>query len=810
MSHLRPRLASLLALGCLIGLPASQGQVLTVDDGQRDYGAAWIFDLAADGTIDSLSAVPVPVPVSDFDFYGSALAPLGDLNGDGTPDLAVGAPGDDRSGVERGAVWILFRDSDGSLSSRLALRPGRNLFSPPQDVRSFGSALAALGDLDADGTLELAVSAILPSPSLGSLWILSIRPDGSVARELEIGEGIGGFGGDLNADDNFGSALAALGDLDGDGVTDLAVGATGPFSVGELWILLLNADGTVKAEQEIGNGSGGFGGVLSGGDNFGWSIAALGDLDGDGVTDLAAGAPGTDDPSGQQQTGALWVLFLNPDGTVESEQNVGEGSGGFGSLLDPLDRFGESTVALGDLDGDGTTEIGVGATGDDDAGTDPGALWVLTMNADGTVQSELRLASTFTGLASGDRLGAELASLGDWDEDGRTDLAVGAIRREGAPTFPDFTSVSSALAAASSGDTVLIRGGTYGLGFGTQIVDAKSLTIQAANPLNVFLSGYLKVSTLGASQSVRLSGLILRADFGVSSFDLPTLHLESNDGRVWIDDCLVLDGLAVSSPGLRVEDSSAVILNRTQLEGNTESPADGPAGPALELSGGSAVHAYDCVFTGADGDCDEFFNGHSGGPGVLSLSTSDFLFLSGCTVRGGNDSVCDCSAGGTALQAAGPAKVLDSTLTGGQGCPVGAASTGPIEFLSGDSLSMAVNNPTRSGEPTLFTFEGPPGAAIWTYFSLIAGAQYRPALQGVDLLGATRQLDFMGRLDADGRLLVTRPLGVVAPGVGVLRLFAQSTYVLPSAPTLTHKVSTVPRTVQLGAGAMIVRLDASF
>src|SRR5688572_21368590 len=146
MTLLRPCLALLPALGCLVGLASSQGQVLTVDDGPNDYGATWIFDLASDGTIDSRATVPLPDPVSDFDAFGSALAPLGDLDGNGTPDLAVGAPGDDRAGVDRGAMWILFRDSDGSLTSRLALRPGRNVFAPPEDARSFGRSLAALGD----------------------------------------------------------------------------------------------------------------------------------------------------------------------------------------------------------------------------------------------------------------------------------------------------------------------------------------------------------------------------------------------------------------------------------------------------------------------------------------------------------------------------------------------------------------------------------------------------------------------------------------------------------------------------------------
>ena len=183
--------------------------------------------------------------------------------------------------------------------------------------------------------------------------------------------------------DNFGRALANLGDLDSDGVSDLAVGAfldnDGGTDRGAVWILFMNTDGTVKSEQKISDTAGGFNGILDNGDNFGESVASLGDLDNDGVSDLAVGAILDDD--GGIDRGAVWILFMNTDGTVKSEQKISDTAGGFNGILDNSDTFGASVPGMGDLDGDGVTDLAVGADGDDDGGHDFGSVWILFLNA---------------------------------------------------------------------------------------------------------------------------------------------------------------------------------------------------------------------------------------------------------------------------------------------------------------------------------------------------------------------------------------------------------------------------------------------
>ena len=138
---------------------------------------------------------------------------------------------------------------------------------------------------------------------------------------------------------------------------------------------LMAQPGTVLSHQKISDTEGGFTGTLGNSDQFGTSVASLGDLDGDGVGDLAVGAWFDDD--GGTDRGAVWILFLNTDGTVNSEQKISDTQGGFTGTLDDRDRFGLSAAWLGDHDGDGVGDLAVGAIFDDDGGDARGAVWML-------------------------------------------------------------------------------------------------------------------------------------------------------------------------------------------------------------------------------------------------------------------------------------------------------------------------------------------------------------------------------------------------------------------------------------------------
>jgi len=362
--------------------------------------------------------------------FGRAAAAIGDLDGDGVEELCVGVP---RAAGDAGAVWILFRDRDGNVVRQYEIGPGSRAPAPVfQPGYGFGSGITSVGDLDGDGLPELAVGAgggDDGGSGCGALWILFLRPDGSVRSSSKISAASGGFSGALEPGDQFGTALARLGDLDGDGTQEVAASVAGNDDRGALWILSLDAGGNVRSGRRIDVDSGGPPGLFpQSGDELGYSIAALGDLDGNGVADLAAGAP-FDDQAGID-AGALWILFLNADGSLLRWTRVTPSELGSMPPLGRGYRFGEAVAAP--FPSDGTVgEVLVGATGDDLDGPRCGVVWQIRLTARGTVARAARI-----GLRSGpllgrldplDGFGQSIAFLRDAGGMGRPGLLIGAI-----------------------------------------------------------------------------------------------------------------------------------------------------------------------------------------------------------------------------------------------------------------------------------------------------------------------------------------------------------------------------------------------
>lgn len=374
------------------GQPEFAAGIRFHDDGGPNHGAVWILFLGPDGAVRGERRISDVTGgfsgvLHDGDLFGHSVAGLGDLDGDGVGDLAVGAIGDDDGAASAGAVWVLFLSQDGSVRSYQKISAtsggfGGNLPSGSE----FGSSLASLGDVDGDQVTDLAVGAIGDDDGgvdRGAVWVLQLRPDGTVAFQRKISDTRGGFSGPLRNNDVFGSSVAGPGDIDGDGVRDLVVGAAGDDdggpNRGALWVLFLQSDARVRSQAKISSLSGSFPGPLYDGGFLGWSLASLRGLE---RPTLAAGLP-FDDEAGTNR-GAAWILCLDSSGGVRAQTRIAEDRGGFTGPLRDGDQFGSSVAAVGPADLEGALALGLGAPRDDDGGHDRGAIWTVFLQADTT------------------------------------------------------------------------------------------------------------------------------------------------------------------------------------------------------------------------------------------------------------------------------------------------------------------------------------------------------------------------------------------------------------------------------------------
>jgi len=414
MSNLDEFGGSIASLGDLDGAGASVAAIAVGaagdDDGGLDRGAVFVLFLNAGGSVVSYQKISDLVggftaTLDDEDGFGSSVAFLGDLDGAGPSvgALAVGAATDDDGGTDRGAVYVLFLNAAGSVLSHQKISDTAGNFAEPlASGDEFGGALGALGDLDGAGPSAgaLGVGSSLDDdggPARGSAYVLFLAANGTVLSYTKFSDTVGNFAEPLADADEFGSSVCGLGDLDGAGGSAgaMVVGAIGDDDGGSgrgcVYVMFLAANGTLVSYQKISDTAGNFLEPLGNLDEFGGSVANLGDLDGAGpsVRTLAVGAIGDDD--GGSGRGCAYVLFLAADGTVLSYQKISDTTGNFpaGQLGDG-DELGGAVAGLGDIDGagGGAAALAIGAAFDDDGGADRGALYVLQLQGNTSTDTE--------------------------------------------------------------------------------------------------------------------------------------------------------------------------------------------------------------------------------------------------------------------------------------------------------------------------------------------------------------------------------------------------------------------------------------
>jgi hypothetical protein len=315
--------------------------------------------------------------------FGSSLAWTDDYDADGVPDVVIGAPYTVVLGANRGLVSVRSGSTGAAIYSKLGDDP----------FEGFGLAVAGGFDWNEDGVTDFAVGTPLDDDAgldAGSFTVY----DGSDGSKLVTIHGD-------NPGELLGWSLIGAGQVDGDVYGDLAVGAP-------------NADSFVGADVGLVRAYGGSGAVIWSrwgtivGDNLGYSVAAAGDVDGDGFAEILGGEPNNDD------FGTSAGRVVRFDGETGAPSGVWHGAAS-------NDWFGYSIAGVGDLNGDSIGEWVAG--GPQVGGVAPGYARVI----DGAAGSTLFSVS---GDLPGEHAGWTVGRAGDLNQDGIDDVFFGA--RDGA------------------------------------------------------------------------------------------------------------------------------------------------------------------------------------------------------------------------------------------------------------------------------------------------------------------------------------------------------------------------------------------
>jgi hypothetical protein len=378
-----------------------------------DAGTVWVSfgaPTAANTTLDGAGDLQIS-GASATHQLGSAIAVF-DMDGDGANDLILG--GNKHGSNNTGRVDLFLGPlSTGTLdlnvvSADATLYGATNTYS--------GTALAALAHADGDAILIVGGPALTSPSVVTELWLLRGLDGDEFAEEATI-TGL--------ANDLLGRSVVDLGDVDGDGFSEVGFGAhkhvdtgsTGEGTVGAVWVLsaieLPDGSDTDLTDYDTNKVSG-----LTASASFGFSVNPAGDLNGDGLADVAVAEPGHVPDDHTDKLGRVW-LFEGPwhAGTASTHSVatfIGSTANG---------NFGYDLASIGDVDRDGKGDL---AIGEPVAAGNKGAVHLLYGRFAGTFDLSIEDVPSVYGETAGDNIGNSVSTGADITGDGIDDMLLGA------------------------------------------------------------------------------------------------------------------------------------------------------------------------------------------------------------------------------------------------------------------------------------------------------------------------------------------------------------------------------------------------